>query len=327
MFYRKYFCFLFVILFSFNFSNLAFSAYPIESIGLDPIKKDFVVGPGKQEFFLKPGETARAEIIVSNRMGEDRMFELNVEDFKGSRDINKSVELLGDVDGPYSLKKYINFEEKRFLLPNGTRARIPVTIKIPENAEPGGFYGSLVVSTVKPIDKQDASGGAKGGVPLELRSAVLFFIRVDGFVHEEGKLVDFRILNDRNLFSGGEEVRLQLIFENNGSVHLDPYGEISVSNIMGQEIISKEIDPWYSMPDSLRSREDNIKTDGMMGRYAVSANIYRGYGDMEDIKSYDKMTLTFWVIPWNYILIIFVVVLLLNFVISWLKKNFEFKRK
>lgn len=325
MFYKKFFFLIFVSLFA--FVENVYSAYPIETIGLDPAKKDFVVGPGKQEFFLKPGETARTEIMVSNRMGEERIFNLHVEDFKGSRDINKSVELLGNVDGPYSLKKYIKFDESSFTLPNGSRARIPVTIKIPEGAEPGGFYGSLVVSTVKPVDKQEDLEGAKGGVPLEIRSAVLFFIRVQGFVHEEGKLIDFSILNDEKFFSGGEDVRLQLIFENNGSVHLDPYGEIAVVNIMGQEILKKEIEPWYSLPDSLRSREVTVKTDNLMGRYSVTANIYRGYGDIGDGASFDKLTVSFWVIPWRYIIIIFVVVFVLNLSFGWFKKNFEFKRK
>lgn len=309
-------------------ANLALAAYPVEKISLDPAKQDFVVGPGKQEFVLSPGETIETEIIVSNRMGEERTFNVGVEDFKGSRDPNQTVIFLGkDDSSPFSLKKYLKFENKSFTLQNGYRARIPVTVKIPDNAEPGGKYGVLFVSTVKPYEERTGENGVKGGIPIEIRSGVLFFVRVPGDVKEDGRLADFKILNSKPVYGSGEEINFQLLFENNGSIHLDPYGTLSISNISGQEVKKTEIDPWFSMPDSLRSREISITTDSLVGRYTAKVNVYRGYGDPSDPVSYDEKTLTFWVVPWSKIFYLFVIIFIVILVFKWFRKNFEFKRK
>ena len=59
-------------------------AYKTEMIsGLNPDHKDFVVGPGKTEVTLNPGEQRTVNIIVTNRMDEDKTFQLEVEDFTG----------------------------------------------------------------------------------------------------------------------------------------------------------------------------------------------------------------------------------------------------
>lgn len=308
------------------FANSAFAAYPIESISLDPARQDFVVGPGKQELFLKPGESVEVEIIVSNRLGEERNFVLETEDFKGSKNPAETVIFLNDQKSPYSLKDYISFSNDKFTLPNGTRARIPVRIKIPADAEPGGLYGGLMVSTVKVIKKEEISG-AQGGVPINLRSAVLFFVRVAGETKEDGKLVEFKTINDKKFFSGNEEIRTQLVFENNGSVHVVPYGTISISNMAGKEINSIEIDPWFSLPDSLRSREISFNTGTMIGRYTALAKIYRGYGNIKDASSFDEILFIFWVVPWEKLGILAVIVFVIIGLYRWFIKNFEFKRK
>lgn len=303
-------------------------SYTTEEIGVDPARKDFVIGPGKQEIFLKPGQSATVDVMVSNRMGEERVFTLEVEDFKGSRDISKTVELLGEETGPFSLKNYIQFSEKTFTLKNGTRARIPVKISIPTNAEPGGFYGSLLVSTVKsPESTSTDKGAATAGVPINVRQGVLFFVRVEGDVNEDGKVVDFKIGNNKSFFSNKDEINFQIIFENNGSVHLNPYGTISITNSIGQEVNKIELEPWFTMPDSLRSRETKISAESMVGKYSAIAHIYRGFGPLDNSASYDDVILSFWVIPWVKIGWYGFGVLLILFVLSWIKRNFEFRRK
>lgn len=308
--------------------TLTLAAYPTEQIRTDPARKDFVVGPGKQELILKPGQSAVVEITVSNRMGETRDFKLEVEDFKGSRDITKPVEFLGADVGPYSLKNYIKYPEGSFTLTDGTRARIPVTIKIPENSEPGGFYGSLLVSTVKAVESVAVEkGAAKAGIPINVRQGILFFVKVEGDVREDGKVTDFKILNDRKFFGNNEDVDLQIIFENNGSVHLNPYGSLSVKNFFGQEISTLPLEPWFAMPDSLRSREKKMNTGALMGRYSVTAHVYRGFGALDEKNSYDDKSLTFWVIPWVMIGWIISGLLVIILALRWIKKNFEFRRK
>ncbi|MEI6297119.1 MAG: hypothetical protein WCO84_05800 [bacterium] len=305
------------------------NAYLIEKIGTDGIAKDIVVGPGKQEFYVEPGETVRTELMVSNRMGEDRIFNIAVEDMMGTRDLSKSVELLGDKTGPYTLKNYIKFESPKFTLQNGTRARVPVTITIPKNAEPGGMYGSVLFSTVKAPDKEPITvkNDTKGAIPIEIRSGVLFFVRIAGAVKEDGKMKEFKIMNDESTFWGDKDITFSTVYENNGSVHLNPSGTISVTNMFGEEVRSLEMDPWFSLPDSLRSREMSIGSDNMMGWYTAKVKLYKGYGDDTDPKSYDEASVSFVVIPLMKLLYLFLFLLVAVVLLRWFKTNFQFERK
>ncbi len=109
---------------------------------------DFVVGPGRTELRLEPGETVVQEIIVTNRISDDRTFKLEVEDIVGSSDGSRAVMLTGEARGPYSILDYVSFPEETFTLKLGERAYIPVTISIPMTLNQG-FYGSVLVLLYK----------------------------------------------------------------------------------------------------------------------------------------------------------------------------------
>ena len=56
---------IFLLIICFSFSVPKVSAYTIENMDFNN-EGDIVVGPGKTELFLAPGETSNQEIIVSN---------------------------------------------------------------------------------------------------------------------------------------------------------------------------------------------------------------------------------------------------------------------
>ena len=295
-------------------------AYQVETLPNTPLERDFVVGPGKIEVIINPGEKKTVNITVTNRMGDERIFDLNTEDFTGSRDTQKTVVLLGEDRGPYSLKDYIATEKKSFVLKHGERATIPVTISIPSDAQPGGLYGSVLVSTVS---KPSTIGGTEvnGGAAIVSRIGTLFFIRVPGKVKEDGSVKEFSTANNQVLFGGGP-IPLDILFENNGSVYLNPYGEISIKNMFGSEVGSAPVDPWFSLPSSLRLREISWDKNFLFGRYTATVKINRGYDDIVDEKS-----VSFWVIPWKIVLGVFGAILVLLLSLRFVASKFEIKKK
>ena len=102
--------------------------YSIEKLPDNTVYGDFVVGPGKYQVDIKPGETSTVNVVVSNRMGRQKIFSIQVEDFKGSRDLDRPVVLVGNDRGPYSLKDYLKIASTTFTLNNAERATIPVKI-------------------------------------------------------------------------------------------------------------------------------------------------------------------------------------------------------
>lgn len=280
---------------------------------------DFVVGPGRSEIQLEPGQSFVQEITVTNRLSDNRRFRLEVEDITGSTDGSSAVALTGEQEGPYSIRDYISFPEDTFVLDLGERARIPVTISLPPDAEPGGLYGSVLVSTVSEADP-DAEAAAPR-TPIIARVGSLFFVTIEGDQFREGETLGINTIGDELFYQEGP-INFAILFENTGSVHTNPYGELSITNMFGEEVGFIELEPWFVLPQSLRSREVEWNREFLLGRYTVTARINRGYDDIVD-----EVTTTFWVIPYTFIGGVFAVLFIVIFLFRFITKNFEFKRK
>jgi hypothetical protein len=296
---------------------LSISAYSIETIPSDEVKNDFVVGPGKIELEVNPGESKTFEMLVTNRMGEPKTFILSTEDFEGSKNAEDTVVLLGDEQGPYSLRNYISFPETEFTLNHAERATIPVTVSVPANAEPGGLYGTVITQT---ISKKTETKQAKSTIVA--RIATLIFLRVPGETNVEGKLTDFETVSGKKFFSA-PPIPFSLLFENTGSVHLTPYGEIRITNMFGREVGVMEADKWFAMPDSLRTREMSWQHPKFLfGKYTAVASINPGYGE-----SADTLSFSFYVFPVKIILSVIAGIALLLVIFKLILSKFEIKMK
>jgi hypothetical protein len=279
---------------------------------------DFVVGPGRTEIVLEPGQTVVKEISITNRITDDRDFLLEIEDITGTSDASQSVTLSGDERGPYSVQDYISVPDTTFTLDLGERARIPVTISVPADAEPGGHYGSVLVSTVRSPENQESNAPRS---PVIARVGTLFFIRVAGEVETGGETKDLSLINGKWWYEKGP-IEFGVLYENTGSVHLNPYGEISITNMFGEQVGFVELEPWFVLPQSLRLREISWDREFLLGRYTATAQVNRGYSDLVD-----EYSVSFWVLPWKIVGGIFLIIFIIIFTIRAFFRTFEFKRK
>lgn len=296
--------------------------YSIEKLPDKTVYNDFVVGPGKYQVDLKPGESKVVNVVVTNRLGKDRTFEIQIEDFKGSRDPEKTVILLDGQQGPYSLKDYLKIASSTFTIGNADRITVPIHINIPTDAQPGGLYGSIVIGTVTTGKEQVLEGESSAGIsPIVTRIGSLFFVRVAGEVKEDLVLKDFSLKNHASIL-GSSPVNFQILYENNGTVHENPSGSIRVQNIFGAEVAQLEVVPWFILPDSVRVREVTWSSPFLFGRYVATAEIKKGYGSV-----IDTAKLTFWVIPWKIIVLAFLAIAIVVFIIRWLASKISISVK
>ena len=167
-----------------TFTQSAF-AYEIRGVNVET-HGDFVLSPAKIDVALEPGSTATEYLTVTNRQEKEMTFSVGIEDFKGSQDPGKAIFLLGQEKGPYSLKDFLKPEVLTFTLKPKQMITFPVAVSVPKDASPGGLYGSVLISSVPP------AGGAGGAIAVS-RLGALFFVRVNGDAHEEGKLMNFNL--------------------------------------------------------------------------------------------------------------------------------------
>src|SRR4030042_2496981 len=295
-------------------------AYQIQTLPDTKVEGDIILGPTKTEFFLDPGETATKEIMVTNRTGQTLRFQVEIEDFIGSRDPGQSVVLLGDQKGPYSLKDWLIPEISEFTLEHGQRIYLPVKISIPQDAEPGGHYGAVFAAALPPEPTtEEQKEQAKSQIGIVSRAGSLFFVKVKGDVAEDGYLKSLEV--SQKYYEKGP-INFQLLFENNGSIHLVPYGVVEIFNILGEKIDEIEIEPYFAMPDSLRLKEISWNKDLLFGKYTALASINRGYQDIIDQKQIE-----FWVIPWKLVSAGILGLFLVIFFLRLLFTKFEIRKK
>ncbi len=292
-------------------------AYTITNTGVEN-KGDFVLEPGKIEIFLNPGETVTKNISVISRINRKVDFKIEVEDFIGSQNPETPVVLLGDDKSPHSFKDNISPDTSKFSLDLGQRIEVPVTVTAPKDAQPGGFYSSVIVSNIP----SDSEISAAANTRIISRVGVLFFIRINGPVKEEGQLEDFRVTGERMGFLQKGPLSFEMLFRNNGTVHLVPYGIITIKNVLGQKVAELPVDAYFSLPDSLRYRQVAWQKEFLAGRYTAHLELHRGYGDLVDVED-----ISFWVIPWTYVGIIALAGMFIWFLFYLFTKKFELKRK
>lgn len=281
------------------------------------VNNDFTLGPAKIEVWLDPGASTTRNLTITNRLGREAHFFLQTEDFVGSDDGVNATVLLGQQASPYSLKDYLQPEVMEFDLKQGEKANIPVIISLPEGLRAGGFYGAVLVNTTG-TKKDEQSAGQIQAVG---RLGALFFVRVNGPVQELGRLESFRTVGDKNIYQSGP-VNFAVYYRNEGNVHLNPYGFIIVRNILGKEVATIKIDPYFAMPESLRYIERTWEKHLGLGWYRATLSLNRGYKNMIDTK-----TINIYILPWKIVLLGLAIIASLIALFWWLANNLEIKRK
>ncbi len=288
------------------------------------VQNDFIVEPGKTEIFLNPGESVLKHITITNRIGKTIKFKLSTEDMTGTDDRLSPIKLLGDEKGPYSLRNFIVPEINEFSLKPGEKITIPVTVSVPLNAEPRGFYGALIVSNEPEVMAAEQSVQTEGKARLISRIGSLFLLRINGEGKEAGSLEDFKIIGPEQTFFQERPKGFEIAFRNTGNVHLVPHGKVIVRNILGKNVGEIPVDAYFSLPDSVRYREVFWSSGFGLGRYTATLSLYRGYGSEDDNAI---STIAFWIIPWKTLALIFALLIIFISLIYYIATRFEIKKK
>lgn len=299
----------------------ASSKTSIENLKVD-LRNDFVLEPGKAEIFLNPGDTVTRAIYVTSRVPGSTTFNIGVEDIKGTRDADQPVLIMDGEMGPYSGKSLIVPAIDKVTLQFGQRITIPVTITIPLDTPPGEYDSSILVSNEPDAVSTGNASAAQGSTRIISRLGTLIFIRVNGQAKESGNLDDLKIKGPSKLFYDHGPLTFQILFNNDGNVHLVPYGTVTIKNMVGQVVGQLPVDAYFSLPDSLRSREVTWDRSVLLGRYTATVHLERGYGGLSDDK-----TIAFWVLPWKILVGIFAGIFILLLVVVIFVRTFEISRK
>jgi len=219
--------------------------------------------------------------------------------------------LANESDGA-TLAEWIIIDDAERLIPAEQTVSIPFTINVPEDAPPGGHFAAILIGT----RSFDTAGGAAQVETSQVVTA-LVFLRVAGDVNEAGQIRDF---TTSRLISEAPAMDFSIRFENTGNVHLQPQGNITITNMWGKERgvlpINQNSQFGNVLPDSIRKYTFNWTGDWTfadIGRYKAVTTL--AYGDQT--RKFTDRTTTFWVIPWRALLLMLMIVGGLGWFVIW----------
>lgn len=286
----------------------------IEQLEGVPVRNDFSIGPTRFSYDLKPGEEVEAELQITNRIEKETDFEIGVEDFTSQEDPEKYTKFLGEERAQFSSKEWFAPAVWQFTLKHGEKIFLPVKITVPQDAEPGGHYSVVFVKTVP---RRDEKGS---GITLSSRVGSLFLLSIgDGEVRTAGELVSFK--TNKKIY-GSWPVTFELNFENQGDVHLTPFGKIIISNLFGKTVDQVTVKDWVVLRSSDRIQRTEWKPGFALGKYMATAQVERGYNNLTDVK-----TTTFYVLPVKIIGGVLAGLIILAVLIKLFTSKFEIRKK
>lgn len=281
------------------------------------------MSPTRLELDADRGQTAQAAIKIYNDDDTARTFYLHSARFETKDETGQPVFVSDDRSG---LVSWLSFAPSIQIGPKESK-EIPFSISVPQDAEPGGYFAAILASLVPPSER-----GA-GAVAIQSDVGTLVLFRVNGEFSTEDGIVEFAIKNDRRWFAN-LPVEFFFRFRNSGADRAQPLGDVTVKNIFGgiTKIITSNKGAGNVLPQSIRRFDSAWVTSGgdkieqhtgevqqpelngfwehvsyewsnfTFGRYRADLNLTVN----NDASRSHSAHVSFWVVPWHLLLVIFV---------------------
>lgn len=275
------------------------------------------VSPAFLEVELDEAESEKeVEIEIENLTNETISLDFFAIDFRQANELG-GVDFLGvnSQDYSYSLASFISFETTSITLEKGESQSLNVTITNRPDLSPGGHYAAIVGNLEGENDRNEESALVKPAV------SSLILLRKSG-----GEVFSISLLETNwpnTLMFGFPNRQLQLLLQNEGNVHLIPYGTVTIKDIFGKEIAKGSINNASSIILPEARRWVDVRLD------EINYSLPFSFVTM-DIKGRDSIDKTTFVYSQTAILInpilLAILVLISGITIFYLKKRKNAKK-
>lgn len=280
--------------------GLAYLAVGVAGVQAQSSGQALEIAPPVINLVADPGQTLTTKINLRSVSNDATIVTGEVNDFVAAGEDGTPKLLLDEEEETttaYSLKSWIAPLPQLRLEPREIKDMV-VTLNVPANASPGGYYGVIRFTGAAPeLEGQ--------GVSLSASLGSLVFVRVNGEAKESLEIEEFSTTNNGQATSLFESAPVQFTerLKNTGNTHLQPAGQITIKDMFGQKIATVNINlpPRNVLPDSIRKFEQPLDSSVignrvLFGHYTAELSVT--YGD-------SKQTITsstsFWVIPYRLI--------------------------
>lgn len=270
---------------------------------------------------VDPGQTVKTQILIRDISSGNLIVNGTVNNFvSGGEDGTPKILLdKKDDNSPYTLIGWVEPLPSLLLIPREIKS-LTATINVPKDASPGGHYGVIRFTSTPP--SLDGSG-----VSLAASIGVLVLLTVSGNVTQNLSVQELSVGKDgkKGGFFESGPLQFEERFKNTGNVHLQPTGQVSVTDMFGKKLASVNVNlpPSNILPQSTRVFKQPldktvIGNKKLFGRYKATLNVTYGTD-----KKVATSTIVFWVIPYRLIILIIVLLIGAFFLLRFLIRRYN----
>jgi hypothetical protein len=262
------------------------------------------ISPVKIEDVVEPGQTVSQAVKVTNESASNQVFYVYLRDFKAEGESGSAKLIAPGTEEGYYLSSWLDITSQGIEFAPNEEKVIPFQVHVPDGTGPGGYFGAILFGTEPPkLNQNSEDKGA--GMSVAHQTACLVLLRVKGDVNETAQIREFN--TNKDFFSTPFSVDFMIRIENEGNVHIKPYGVINIINMFGKEVAAVPVNDGGGniLPNSIR-RFSDIKWEGKNAFGKYTAKLALTYGTPVDKGGQGQDSLTsakdFWIIPWRYII-------------------------
>lgn len=254
------------------------------------------ISPAHFELMAQPGDLIKNNKLMLYNPGDQAIEAvITVEDFLPYGEEGQVQIVEPDLQRSTSLASWIKLKNDQIEIKPREQKIIEFDIEVPNQAEPGGKYSTVVINIGK-----DASVDQAGGAAMKQKIASLVLLSVAGQIEENLVIKKFVGPN----FQEYGPVNFSLYLENMGTVHLRPRGFVTITDWRQKKIVDLPIPQSAVIPGARRIINLSWNEKNIVGRFQATV-----VGTCGSTNEPISATLTFWVWPWKLSILILIILL------------------
>jgi len=254
-------------------------------------KSGLAISPPTFELSANPGDKLTNSLRVDNITDQPLEVTVDTRNFTALGEeggINLSAE-----EGEFSLASWIAVTPAKVTIAARESQVFEFATSIPENASPGGRFGSIIFkTTLKPVSGQS-------GVAVGQEVGALVFLKIAGQVSEKASITSFGAksgLNERG------PVDFDIRVKNEGNVQFKPTGTITISDVFGRKVASIPVNQQNVLPGAIRKMTAEWDNAWLFGKYTATLSLV--YGNDKHVVT---ASTAFWGFPYKLAAIVVIV--------------------
>lgn len=222
------------------------------------------VSPTVFDLSANPGDIIENSFRIVN--GTDQPLTLTASPKNFTAEGEEGAVALTDEETSFSLANWITVTPQQILVPARGSQDFTFVINVPDNAEPGGHFGSVIIAT-NPVQV-----GATGAA-VSQEAGPLILVSVAGDIVKSAKILEFA--SQSGFYENGPVV-LETRVENEGNVHFKPAGTITIKNMFGNEVTKINLEEKNVLPGTVRKLVNEWAPRFAVGKYTADLSIVFG---------------------------------------------------